>query len=247
MKTVPKNLILPNMITLLGLLCGVYSMVAASHDRIVAASIAILLAAVFDGLDGKVARLVNGASDFGVQLDSLADVISFGVAPAFLIYSWQLSEFGRIGLMVTFLFVACGALRLARFNVQTKTVSNLFFVGMPIPGAAGVLVSSILFVQRLGLEDFTYLGAFYLALVFLMAFLMVSTVPYYSFKKLGFLKTHPFNTVVVFVLFLVVIGIEPAITIFTVLMAYVVSGFVMLPVSKRLSDKLNKQNEAKML
>ncbi|MDR2869498.1 MAG: CDP-diacylglycerol--serine O-phosphatidyltransferase [Deferribacteraceae bacterium] len=236
-----KNIMLPNLLTLLGMLCGIYSIVLASNNSTERAAIFILFAAIFDALDGKVARLVNGESEFGIQLDSLADLVSFGVAPAFLIFQWQLEQYGRVGIMAMFLFAACGALRLARFNVQTKKIGNLFFVGMPIPGAAGILVSSVLFVYELGLRGWEYLPYVYLALVVLLAFLMVSTVPYYSFKKLGFLKTKPFNTIVILVVFLVIVGSAPKITVFTVGLLYMISGFVMIPIARRLALHAEKK------
>ncbi len=239
-----KNIILPNMITLLGLLSGVFSMVLAMKGNYYFAAIAVLLAAVFDGLDGKVARLVKGTSEFGVQLDSLADVVSFGVAPALLVYHWQFEGFHQVGIMATFLFVACGALRLARFNVQTKKISNLFFVGLPIPGAAAVIASSVLFVTRMGFAEYENLAWVYLVMVFLLAFLMVSTVPYYSFKNLSFLKVRPFNTIVILVVILFFIGSKPNIAIFTVMVAYVISGFVLLPMRKRLLARERAKDEA---
>jgi CDP-diacylglycerol--serine O-phosphatidyltransferase len=238
-----KNIILPNMVTLLGLLSGVYSLVAVMQGKFFVAAVAILLAAVFDGLDGKVARLVDGASEFGIQLDSLADVISFGVAPAVLLYQWQMAEFRQLGIMAMFLFVACGALRLARFNVQTKKISSLFFVGLPIPAAAAIIASGVIFVYRIGYWDHPYMGEIAIVFALLFAFLMVSTVPYYSFKNLSFLRTRPFNTIVILVIFLFVIGIEPRITIFGFMMAYVVSGFIMLPLRARIVEKLERSEE----
>jgi len=239
-----KNIILPNMITLLGLLSGVYSMMLTIRENYIYAAIAILLAAIFDSLDGKVARLVKGTSEFGIQLDSLADVVSFGVAPALLIFHWQFQQLHQVGIMAAFVFVACGALRLARFNVQTKKISNLFFVGLPIPGAAAIVAASVFFVSHLELTDFAYLPWFYLVAVFVLAFLMVSTVPYYSFKNLGFLKMRPFNTVVILVVLLFFIGSKPSIAIFTFMIVYVISGFVLLPLRKRLLARERAQEGA---
>lgn len=143
-ELVNKNAIFPNFVTLLGLFSGFYSIIATLNGNYVMAAYATLIAFVFDGLDGKIARMLNASSEFGIQLDSLADLISFGVAPALLVYKWALEPYGRLGWMAAFLFVACAALRLARFNVQAKRISNKFFVGLPSPAAAGVVVTSVL-------------------------------------------------------------------------------------------------------
>lgn len=240
-----KNIILPNMITLLGLLCGMFSLVAVMNGRFFAGAVAILLAAVFDGLDGKVARLVKGTSEFGVQLDSLADVVSFGVAPAVLVYHWQFIPYKQLGMMAMFLFVACGALRLARFNVQTKKISNVFFVGLPIPAAAAMIASSVLFLHKLGYRDFEYLSVISLVMVFLLAFLMVSTVPYYSFKKIK-IKMRAFNLIVLMVILLFFIGLEPQIGIFSAMALYLVSGFIMIPFRKRVIAAIEGPEKAQI-
>jgi CDP-diacylglycerol--serine O-phosphatidyltransferase len=230
-------MILPNMVTLCGLLCGIFSITLTIMGSYFNAAVAILLAGVFDGLDGKVARLIKGTSDFGVQLDSLVDVVSFGVAPAMLLFHWQFRQFQEVGIMAAFVFVACGALRLARFNVQTKKISNLFFVGLPIPAAAAMISASILFVYQFDLYAFAHLYLFFFIMVFALAILMVSTLPYYSFKNLGFLKMRPFNTVVILVVVLFFIGSKPGIAIFILMSAYIISGFVLLPLRKRLLAK----------
>ena len=239
-----RNIVLPNFITMLGLLCGVYSLVAVSNGELTRGAVAIILAGVFDGLDGKVARLVNGTSEFGVQLDSLADVISFGVAPAFLLYNWLFTPYKQLGLMLMFLYVACGALRLARFNVQTKKISNIFFVGMPIPAAAAIVAASVLFIKRVEMLDAPWLPITGIIFALVLGFLMVSTLPFYSFKNLSFVKARPFNIIVILVVILFFVGLEPAIGIFTLSMLYLLSGFVMLPFRKRLLLKLEKTQEA---
>ena len=153
-----RNIILPNVITILGLFCGVYSIMLSvgsmniQGDNFVFAAYLLILAAFFDGIDGKVARIVNGTSDFGVQLDSLCDMVSFGVAPAILVYEWLLKGFGRLGIVAAFFFIASGALRLARFNVQSGKISNVYFVGLPIPAAAAFIATSVLFINELNLD-----------------------------------------------------------------------------------------------
>lgn len=231
-----KNLILPNAITIFGLLCGLYAIILSVKDDFVVASYVLILAAVFDGLDGKVARLVKGTSEFGVQLDSLCDLVSFGVAPAMLVYSWVLEPFGRIGLMAVFLFVACGALRLARFNVQAGKISNTYFVGLPIPAAAAFIASGIIFVNHFGLDhNQSFLSIFFVTSIYVLAFLMVSTVPFYSFKKIGYLKERPFNALVIFVVLIFVVGMCFEVLFFLLVLGYTLSGlvFALLKLKKR--------------
>ena len=146
---------------------------------------------VLDMLDGKVARLTRTTTQFGVEFDSLADVVSFGVAPGLLLYSWALQPLGRVGAGAAFLYVICGALRLARFNVLTGVTDRRYFIGLPIPGAAGLVASTILFFDE---PDFGRSGLFALACAtYVLAFLMISNIRYYSFKDLNFAKRHPFG------------------------------------------------------
>lgn len=218
-----RNVILPNLITILGLLFGLYSIVLSINGKFVFAAVALIVAALFDALDGKVARLVKGTSEFGVQLDSLCDLVSFGVAPAFLVYLWVLAPFGRVGTMAVFLFVACGALRLARFNVQTGTISSTFFVGLPIPAAAAYIASVVLFVNDMGLDiDKRYLGMFLLISIYSLGILMVSTVPFYSFKKNNYMREKPFNALVIIVALVAVIGFNFEKLFFITIFLYIV-------------------------
>lgn len=183
--------ILPNLFTLTSIFCGFYAMSMASGDaspeKLYAAALAILFGMLCDGLDGRVARLTRTQSDFGMQLDSLADVITFGVAPALLVWKWALAPMGFIGLFLSFAFAACGALRLARFNVlemRGSKGSSAFFVGLPIPLAAGVIVSLVIAHYRTyGGGEAPAAGPVAL-LVMLLAYLMVSTVRYRTFKRM---------------------------------------------------------------
>lgn len=238
-----KHYVLPNMITLMAMFCGYYSIAASLRGDYVSAAYAILLAFVFDGLDGKVARLLNATSDFGVQMDSLSDLVAFGVAPSILVYNWLLIPYGRVGWMAAFLFVACGALRLARFNVQTtKETKDAFFVGLPIPAAAGMIASSVLFVNdvlKVHVEDFT-IPFTYVFLIYLLAFLMVSSLPYYSFKKIGCFSSKPFNVLVMFVLAIFVIGMYPEVMLFAVMFTYVLSGLLLPLFRKRKEESLEE-------
>ena len=171
---------LPALFTAGNIFCGFLSLEASARGEFDYAAMLIFVAAFFDGIDGRVARLTGSTSAFGEQLDSLADVISFGVAPAFLVYHWGLSGYGRAGLLVSFLFAVCGALRLARFNVQVHVVDKRWFVGLPIPSAAGALCGLIWAVPSAQLTD--TLRAGFLGITAALAFLMVSTFRYRSFK-----------------------------------------------------------------
>ncbi len=229
-----RHYILPNLITLMAMFCGYYSIAASLRGDFVIAAYAILFAFVFDGLDGKVARLLDATSDFGVQMDSLSDLVAFGVAPSILVYQWVLKPYGRIGWMAAFLFVACGALRLARFNVQTtKDTKSSFFVGLPIPTAAGIIASSVLFVKEVigNPQDFS-IPFTYVFLIYVLAFLMVSSLPYYSFKNLSNISIKPFNILVMFVLLIFVVGMYPEVMLFIVMVLYILSG-LLLPLFKR--------------
>ncbi len=174
--------VLPALFTAGNILCGYLSLEASGRGAYEYAAILIFVAAFLDGVDGRVARMTGTTSAFGEQLDSLADVVSFGVAPAFLVYHWGLSGFGRAGLLVSFLFVVCGASRLARFNVQIHVVDKRWFVGLPIPSAAGALCGLIWSVPNAALTD--ALRGVFLGVTAVLAFLMVSTFRYRSFKDL---------------------------------------------------------------
>ena len=142
--------LLPNLLTTGGLFAGFYSIVATMNGNYLVAGWFVLIAAVFDGLDGKVARMTNTTSKFGVEYDSLADLVAFGVAPGLMMYAWALKPFGKLGWLAAFLYVVCGALRLARFNVQITTVESKRFVGLPIPAAAGMAASLVIFFHHMG-------------------------------------------------------------------------------------------------
>jgi CDP-diacylglycerol--serine O-phosphatidyltransferase len=172
--------VLPALFTAGNILCGYLSLDAATQGAFEYAAKLVFLAAILDGLDGRIARWTGTTSAFGEQLDSLADIVSFGVAPAFLVHRWGLSGLGRAGLLVSFLFVVCGAMRLARFNVQVHVVDKRWFVGLPIPSAAGALCGLVWAVPAANLTD--ALRGVFLGVTALLAFLMVSTFRYRSFK-----------------------------------------------------------------
>jgi CDP-diacylglycerol--serine O-phosphatidyltransferase len=213
--------LLPNVVTSMSLFGGFYAMVASVDKRFVPASIAIFASCVLDALDGRVARMTGSTSRFGVEYDSLSDVISFGVAPGFLAYMWALKGYGRFGWVAAFLYVVCGALRLARFNVQAETVQKKQFLGLPIPAAAATIAASVLFFGELSLPP-QVKSIFIPVLMYALAFLMVSGVRYASLK--GISVSRHFDAVVVAILLFGIVLIEPAIMLFIVTMAYMLSG-----------------------
>jgi CDP-diacylglycerol--serine O-phosphatidyltransferase len=216
--------LIPNLLTTGNLFSGLYSILAVFSANYVAAAIAILVAVIFDMLDGKSARWTNSTSQFGVEYDSLADLVSFGVAPGLLIYSWALSSHGMLGSAVMFAFVACGALRLARYNVMASAAEGKFFTGLPIPAAASVVATLVVFdhhILRLGAEVKPLL---ILIMTLTLAFLMVSTVKYRSFKDLKFRDGHHFNYLVWAILALMLVIAWPQLMLFVVFAAYALSG-----------------------
>ncbi|MFQ5990859.1 MAG: CDP-diacylglycerol--serine O-phosphatidyltransferase [Nitrospiraceae bacterium] len=218
--------LIPNLLTTGNLFCGLFSILAVFNANYVAAAIAILVALIFDMLDGKSARLMNSTSQFGVEYDSLADLVSFGVAPGLLIYSWALSAHGMLGSAVMFAFVACGALRLARYNVMTTTIESKHFTGLPIPAAASVIATMVLFdhhIVRMGAELKPLL---ILIMTLVLAFLMVSTIKYRSFKDLKFRDGHHFNYLVWAILTLMLVIAWPQLMLFVVSACYAASGVV---------------------
>jgi CDP-diacylglycerol--serine O-phosphatidyltransferase len=239
--------ILPNLFTTGSLFAGFYGMVASMGGEYKTAAIWILVSSVFDGLDGKVARATGTTSKFGVEYDSLADLVAFGVAPGLLMYSWALKPFGRLGWLAAFLFVVCGALRLARFNVQVDTVESKRFVGLPIPAAASMVSSTVLLFYHFGWPS-SYKKLAILALIYFLAFLMVSNVKYYSFKDPEMIKRQPFGFLVGAVVLLTVVAAEPALMMFTLFICYVASGpigfVVTWPRRRRLEKAVHKGHEA---
>jgi CDP-diacylglycerol---serine O-phosphatidyltransferase len=216
--------ILPNLVTSGGLFCGFFSVVATIRENYLLAAIAILVALVFDALDGRVARLTKTSSQFGVEYDSLSDVIAFGVAPGVLAYRWALEPWGAWGWLAASLYVICGALRLARFNVQVNLVSKKSFVGLPIPAAAAVVATTILMYFFLGGEGATNKHITLLLLVYVLAGLMVSSIPYYSFKEIHFYNRQPFWTLLLGILILQLTIAEPQLVLFSIFSSYAASG-----------------------
>jgi CDP-diacylglycerol--serine O-phosphatidyltransferase len=214
--------ILPNLVTTANLFCGFYSIIHSIKGDFKTAAIAIVVAAIFDQLDGRLARLTRATSKFGAEYDSLCDLVSFGVAPAVLLYLWSLSPFGRLGWIVCFLFVACGALRLARFNVQVEIVEKNYFQGLPIPMAAGIVASSYLAFEDLQWEALGH--PVLLAMTTLLAFVMVSNFRYRSFKDFDLKERLPFRYLIFGVTLLVIVALQPEVMLFVLFMGYAFLG-----------------------
>ncbi|MBN2382598.1 CDP-diacylglycerol--serine O-phosphatidyltransferase [bacterium] len=225
--------LIPSLFTLGNLFCGFYAIVLlfshTSHPTPEAlfhkAALLILLAAFLDGIDGKIAKLTNSTSEFGMHLDSIADIISFGMAPGLLVYSWALFPFERIGWLPAFLFLICGALRLARFNVQaSKGVDNKYFKGLPIPTGALMIASFVLLVPEV--EPLSFLSIVIMVMVYCLSYLMISTIPYRSFKDIDLKQKRSAKVIFFLALFIVIIMLEPSLMIFLLLFVYIVSGIV---------------------
>ena len=231
--------ILPNLLTTGNLLCGFWAIISVFQERFYFAAVAVLLAAVFDVFDGKVAKLSGATSKFGMQYDSLADLVSFGIAPALLAFSWALRPYGKFGWLAAFLFVACGAIRLARFNVLASTGETKYFKGLPIPVAAAMIAFTILLYFQLIETDWVK-DIVILVMIYILAFLMVSNIRYFSFKELNLAKRKPFSIFIFVVLSLVVIVMEPVVVLFAFVLFYVFSGPVSMVLAWRKKRVLSK-------
>ena len=215
--------ILPNLFTTASLFAGIYAIIASIQGQYIHAAIAIPISLILDGLDGRIARMTHTTSRFGVEYDSLSDLVAFGVAPSVLAYTWSLSTFGKWGWLAAALFTTCGALRLARFNVQIGVIDSRYFNGLAIPAAAIVVSSTVMLYFYLGGEG-TFPHVSILVGMIALALLMVSSLKFYSFKDLHFLTREPFMTVVLAVILMIIVLAEPQIMIFTFAVSYAVSG-----------------------
>lgn len=216
--------ILPNLLTTGGLFCGFYSIIASLRGDFLIAAVAILAANVFDVLDGRIARLTRTTSRFGVEYDSLCDLVAFGVAPGVLVYRWGLEPWGTVGWLAASLYVTAGALRLARFNVMADPAQKRYFLGLPIPAAAEVIASTVMLYYFFGAEGPTYRHVIVLIMVYALAGLMVSNVRYISFKEIDIHRRQPFWVLIAGILILKFLIAEPQICLFTGFFAYAVSG-----------------------
>ena len=223
--------LLPNLFTTSALFAGFFAVIAGINGDFTAASVAIFIAMVLDGLDGRVARMTNTQSAFGAEYDSLSDMLSFGVAPALVAFTWILQDIGKTGWVVAFLYVACAALRLARFNVQIGSVDKKWFIGLPSPSAAALVAASVWTFHSFDAEAFGF-KLLMLVIVAAAGVLMVSNIRYYSFKDIDLKGPVPFVVLLAIVLGFVVISVEPSVMLLLLFGAYVVSGPVMAVVRK---------------
>ena len=220
---------LPNAITLAALFSGFYAIVMAINGRFELACIAVFVAAVLDSLDGRVARMTNSQSAFGAQMDSLSDMVSFGAAPALIVYIWALKDLGKVGFIPAFVYISGAALRLARFNVNIGVVDKRFFQGLPSPAAAAIVIGLIWVV-----DDAGYRGVSAIPLLAWTAFAvtlyaglsMVTNAPFYSFKVVGARRTVPFVVIVAIALSIAVVMLDPPRVLFAIFCAYGLSGYV---------------------
>jgi len=220
----PKGTIclLPSLLTTISLFSGFYAIISAINGLYFLAAVALLVSAVFDGLDGRVARMTGTTSLFGKEYDSLCDLVAFGVAPGVIAYLWALEAYGRYGWLAAFLYVATTALRLARFNTQDSD-STKNFTGLPCPAAAGTVATTILFCNFFKVSPAT-IGLVVLAMVYTLSYLMVSSIKYMSFKHPETTRARKFQMMVAMVLMIMVVATEPQVTLFIVAVIYVLSG-----------------------
>lgn len=223
---------LPNLFTTAALFAGFYAIIAAIHDRFEAAAVAIFIAMILDGLDGRVARWTNTQSDFGAEYDSLSDMVSFGLAPALVMYQWALYDQGKLGWMAAFIYTAAAALRLARFNTQVGVADKRYFQGLPSPSAAAIVTGFVWVAsefQWVG-SDFLWVPALKISLLTLVltvvaGILMVSNVRYHSFKGFDFRSQVPFIVIVAVMLAIAILfGTNPPLVLFAIFLIYALSG-----------------------
>jgi CDP-diacylglycerol--serine O-phosphatidyltransferase len=220
--------VLPNAITLAALFSGFYGIVMAMNGRFEVACIAIFVAAILDSLDGRVARMTNSQSAFGEQMDSLSDMVSFGAAPALIVYIWALKDMGKLGWIPAFVYIAGAALRLARFNVNIGVVDKRFFQGLPSPAAAALVISLIWVMDDAGLRGVSkipWLTWVAFGLTLFAGLSMVTNAPFYSFKVVGSKRTVPFVVLVVIAVGIAFVALDPPRVLFALFCLYGLSGY----------------------
>lgn len=228
--------LLPNLFTTASLFAAFYSIVASFKAQYDVAVIAIFIGMIADGLDGRIARLTNTQSDFGAQYDSLSDMVTFGVAPALLLYSWNLNQLGKIGWLVAFIYTAAVALRLARFNTQVETADKRYFQGLACPPGAAIVSSFAWFCHQHHYQNLM-ISIITGVIAVLTAVLMVSNVRYYSFKEVDFKGKVPFLYLLFMVILFVAIAANPSVVLCTGFVMYALSGPLQLLFNWRRQDK----------
>ena len=237
--------LLPNLFTLAALFSGFYAIIAGMSGNFDEAGWAIVIAAICDGLDGRIARLTGTQSAFGAQFDSLSDMVSFGMAPALIIFTYALAPLGQIGWAASFMFMSCAALRLARYNVQLGTVNKRFFLGLQSPVAAGVVIGIPWVGFHYGVEitqGVSYASAF---LTVLSGLFMISNYKYFSFKELNFKGTVPYMVFVLTIVLLVVIAQNPQETLWLICITYALSGPIVWVYKKQIKERRKDRDEKK--
>jgi len=225
--------LLPNLFTTSGLFAGFYAIIAAIDGRFEAAAIAIFVAMIMDGVDGRIARMTNTQSDFGMQYDSLSDLISFGLAPALLIHQWSLFNLGKFGWSAAFIYTAAAALRLARFNTQVGTEDKRYFQGLASPAAAALIAGMVWLGNDYGLSNNKLAVIFTLPVTVIAGVLMVSNIRYHSFKQIDLKGRVPFVAILVVVLVFFLFSSNPPLVISSVALAYASSGPVITLITLR--------------
>jgi CDP-diacylglycerol--serine O-phosphatidyltransferase len=219
---------LPNAITLAALFSGFYAIVMAINGRFELACIAVFCAAILDSLDGRVARMTNSQSAFGEQMDSLSDMVSFGAAPALIVYIWALKDLGKAGWIPAFVYISGAALRLARFNVNIGVVDKRFFQGLPSPAAAALVIGLIWVVDDAGFKGVSQIPALAytaFAVTLYAGLSMVTNAPFYSFKVVGSRRTVPFVVIVAIALAIALVALDPPKVLFAIFCVYGLSGY----------------------
>jgi CDP-diacylglycerol--serine O-phosphatidyltransferase len=215
--------LLPNLFTTAGLFAGFYAIVASMRGDFEPAAMAIFVAMIMDGLDGRIARMTNTQSAFGAEYDSLVDMVAFGLAPALVVYQWALHDMGKLGWMVAFIYAACAALRLARFNTQASHQDKRYFQGLPSPAAAACMAGLVWLDAEYGISG-TFAMVLALSITLFAGILMVSSMRYHSFKELNLSQRVPFIVVLGLVFIFALIAIDPGLILFSLFMLYALSG-----------------------
>lgn len=216
--------LLPNLLTTLSLFAAFYSLVSSMKGQYEAAVIAIFIGMIADSLDGRIARLTNTQTNFGAEYDSLSDMVTFGVAPSLLLFQLTLSNLGKFGWLVAFIYTASVALRLARFNTQLETADQRYFQGLPCPPAAGVVAAFSWLCYQNNWTQYPFISGLTAAITLLLAVLMVSNLRYYSFKEVDFKGKVPFLYVLIMILLIVAIAAEPTCVLFVGFSLFALSG-----------------------
>ncbi len=241
MKPFEKGIyLLPNLMTTAALFAGFYAVIAGIQGNFELGAIAILVAMVLDGLDGRIARMTNSCSAFGAEYDSLSDMVSFGLAPALLMFQWILHDFGKLGWLIAFIYTVAAALRLARFNTQVGVADKRYFQGLPSPVAAGVLAALIWMIESNQLENIA-MPVVALVLTLVVGLMMVSNIRFSSFKEFNLKGKVPFMTLLIIVLILVIITWEPPTLLFLIFLTYILSGPIVTLVTLKKTRALRKE------